>query len=163
MNVQQPTFFSSEMAPHKWVEAHKMLRKWEQEAGRLFPKSQASLDVFWHRTTVAFNRSFNPRPRKYTKEVTQPQLVAVRLMRTLSMFLRIEGDKHFANTDDPSLQEWINVMRTLDEPLFTSVVVNFCIPLYKYQGRLPLTYEVTSLSTHAYLMNQQEYPGTGTK
>jgi hypothetical protein len=129
------------MAPHKWVEAHKMLRQWEKEADRMFPRSHASMDVFWHRTTVEFNRAFSPRPRKYTKEVLQPHLVAVRLLRTLSVFLK-KQTKFFKNEDEPTLEEWINVMKVLKEPLFGSVVVNFCVPLYKTQQRLPSTYEV---------------------
>lgn len=137
----KPTHFSSEMAPHKWVDAHKMLMQWEKEAGRMFPKSHKSMDVFWHRTTVVFNRTFDPRPRKYTKEVIQPHLVAVRLMRTLSLLIKNEPLR-FANVEKPTLEEWITIMKENKEPLFQSVVVQFCVPLYKGQGRLPPSYEV---------------------
>jgi hypothetical protein len=126
------------MAPHKWVKAHKMLLQWENEAHRGFPKSASSMDVFWHRATVTFNRTFDPRPRKYTKEVVQPHLVAVRLLRALSALLKKQSNL-FAKLDDPTLEEWINVMK--GEPLYVSVVLQFCVPLYKAQGLLPSSYE----------------------
>jgi hypothetical protein len=115
-----------------------MLLQWERDAGRQFPKYQSSMDTFWHRTTVVFNRTFEPRPRTFTKELAQPHLVAVRLMRALSVLLKKKKNV-FANVEEPTLEEWISVMK--DEPNFPLIVEKFCIPLYKSQGLLPASYE----------------------
>lgn len=135
---QKPTFFSDEMPPHRWLEAHRMLLQWERDVGQIFPKRHASMDAFWHRVTVVFSRTFDPRPRTFTKEVIQPHLVAVRLLRALSLILK-KNTNFFENVQEPTLEEWINVMK--DEPSYPLIVAKFCIPLYKSQGLLPASYE----------------------
>jgi hypothetical protein len=135
--ANQSTFFSSELPPHKWCEAQKLLLYWEQQNG-LFPRSLHAMDTFWFKKASFFIDTFSPVPRLYTKEAVVPYILAMRLLLKLSLFLKNAAAGVFVNADEPKLEEWIKIMKDADEPLYSTVVELFWIPFYTATGLLLL-------------------------
>jgi hypothetical protein len=135
--ANEPTFFSSELPPDKWCEVQKLLLNWEQEHG-LFPASLHAMNTFWFKKASFFIDTFSPVPRLHTKEAVVPYMLAMRLLRKLSLFLKSAATDVFINADEPKLEEWIKIMKDADEPLYSTVVEKFWIPFYKAGGLLDL-------------------------
>jgi hypothetical protein len=137
--ANEPTYFSSELPPDKWCEAQKLLLNWEQQQHGTFPASLHAMDTFWFKKASFFIDTFSPVPRLYTKEAVVPYILASRLLLKLSLFLKSAADGDaFINADEPKKEEWIKIMKDLDEPLYSTVVEQFWIPWYTDQELLLL-------------------------